>query len=118
MFTMIKFSLSFCLSFLLLSVPLNQKPLFFYLDRWAKPFTDRVFKHSQVVFWESVQDGKKFGQKIFFNNLPDQEKKQDRVRVKSSATARSKESRQINDDYTEEEKNMLSRILKEESQSP
>jgi hypothetical protein len=74
MFSMIKFCLTFSLSFILLSVPVNNKPLFFHLDQWAKPFTNRVFKHSKIVFWESVEDGKQFGQQIFNNSLPKEEK--------------------------------------------
>lgn len=118
MFSMIKFCLSFCLSFLLLSVPLNKKPLFFYLDSWAKPFTDRVFEHSKIVFWESIEDGKQFSKKVFNNSLPVSDKKHvDKVQVQSSARVKEEIPKQSNDDYTEEERSMLSRILQNEEAS-
>lgn len=111
MFSMIKFCIAFCFSFLLLSLPLNKKPLFFYLDDWAKPFTSRVFKHTQIVFLESVEDGKTFGKKIFNNSLPESEstsQKGDTIQTKSSALEKDIQ----NDNYTDEEKDMLSKILK------
>lgn len=108
MFSMIKFCFAFCFSFLLLSLPLNDKPLFFYLDDWARPFTSRVFKHTQIVFLESVEDGKSFGKKIFNNNLPKAESEQkDTIQTKSSALEKDIQL----DNYTDEEKDMLSKIL-------
>lgn len=112
MFTMIKFCFTFCFCFLLLSLPVKQKPLFYYLDTWAKPFTDRVFKHSKIVFWESVEDGKNFGKKIFNNSVPqasETKENSDQINIKSSATR--KESNH-HDNYTQEEKEMLLKILK------
>jgi hypothetical protein len=109
MLTMIKFCLSFCLSFLLLSIPINNKPVFFYVARWSKPITDSVFKNSKVAFWESVKDSKK----VFYNTLPNaSNSKEDKVKVQSSSRARAHEKVQVLDSYTEEEKNMLNRILK------
>ena len=111
MFGMIKFCLTFCLCFLLLTIPLRQKPLFYYLDSWAKPFTNRIFKHSRIVFWESVEDGKKFGKQIFNNSLPQSSEykaKSDKVKMKSSATQKQEHL----DSYTDEEKEMLLQILK------
>lgn len=108
MFSLIKFCLTFCFSFLLLSLPLNDKPLFFYLDDWARPFTSKVFKHTQIVFLESVEDGKSFGTKIFNNSLPKSTPEhKDTIQTKSSAL----EKDILSDSYTDEEKNMLSKIL-------
>ena len=108
MFSMIKFCITFCFSFLLLSVPLNKKPLFFYLERWARPVTDKVFKNSTIVFWESIEDSKEFGKKIFSNSLP--KNGHDQVQTKSSSLAKEDDL----DNYTDEEKLMLTRILKGE----
>ena len=69
MFSMIKFCITFCFCFLLMSLPINDKPLFFYLNDWASPFTTKVFKHTKMVFWESVEDSKTFGKKRTTFNL-------------------------------------------------
>jgi len=111
MISMIKFCLTFCFCFLLLAIPLKEKPVFYYLDNWAKPFTDRVFKHSKIVFWESVEDGKEFSKKIFNNSLPQASRDQensDHINMKSSATQKNNHQ----ENYTDEEKEMLLKILK------
>jgi len=112
MFSALKFVISFCLSFLLLSIPVQNKPLFFYLYGWAQPITEEVFSGSKEVLLNGVKQSKNFGKKLFSNTAPST----DKISTKSSSINRSKESLEEisnNESFTAEEKGMLINILKE-----
>jgi hypothetical protein len=114
MFSLIKFTIAFCLSFVLLSIPVQKKPLFYYLNDWAAPITGEIFDHSKSVLIKGVKDGKTFGKKIFNNAKPDL----DQISIQSSSVDRAKKSaletldKDFHSDYTDEEKSMLTKILK------
>jgi len=114
MFSLIKFTVAFCLSFVLLSIPIQRKPLFYYLNDWAAPITGEIFDNSKSVLIKGVKEGKSFGKKIFNNAKPDL----DKISIQSSSIDRVKKSsletldKENHSDYTDEEKDMLTKILK------
>lgn len=110
MFAMLKFAITFCVSFLLLSIPVQEKPLFYYLNNWAKPITDEVFTGSKDVLLKGVKKSKNFSQKLFNNTVP-----QDEISLQNSSIDKKEVLKNIEHDhgehYTEEEKDMLKKIL-------
>lgn len=112
MFSALKFLISFCVSFVVLSIPVQQKPLFYYLNRWAEPITQEIFTGSKEVLIEGVKQSKTFGKKLFNNTAP----AGDDISLQSSSVVKKKKTLEdIHHDetYTEEEKNMLLNILQE-----
>ncbi len=114
MFSLIKFVIAFCLSFVILSIPIQRKPAFYYLNNWAAPITGEIFDTSKSALLKGVKDGKNFGKKVFNNTKPGL----DRISTKSSSIDREtkaslKAAREdAHSDYTDEEKDMLIKILK------
>jgi hypothetical protein len=115
MFSMLKFLITFCFSFLLLSIPVQRKPLFYYLNQWAQPITNEVFSGSKDVLLEGVKKSKSFGQKIFNNTVP----QKDEISLQNSSIDKSKKQAldiiDHGEDYTAEEKDMLKKILIEQN---
>ena len=118
MFSVLKFMIAFCFSFVLLSIPIQQKPMFYYLNDWASPITQEIFSSSKQALMKGVKSTKKIGNKMFNNTRPEQ----DKINVQSSSV--NKKSRDYDheleheiegikhsDEYTDEEKNMLNQIL-------
>jgi len=109
MFSLLKFAITFSVSFLLLSIPVQRKPLFYYLNDWASPVTKEIFTGSRSVLLDGVKKGKKIGSKLFNNTIPEG----DNLSLQSSSVDRQKVKKEIiqHPDYTDEEKDMLSKIL-------
>ncbi len=111
MFSMLKFLITFCVSFLLLSIPVQKKPLFYYLNKWAKPITDEVFMGSRDVLIDGVKKSKNFSQKLFNNTVP----QQDEISLQNSSIDKKEMLKSIEHDhgeqYTAEERDMLKKIL-------
>ena len=113
MFSALKFMISFCFSFLLLSIPVQKKPLFFYLNQWAQPITEEIFTGSKDVLLNGVKQSKTFGKKLFNNTAPST----DNISLQSSSTVKRKKTLEDIDHgeaYTAEEKDMLLNILKDQ----
>lgn len=112
MFSALKFMISFCVSFLVLSIPVQQKPLFFYLNQWAQPITEEIFSGSKDALLQGVKQSKTFGKKLFNNTAPSS----DNISFQSSSVTKKKTIEDIdhNETYTAEEKDMLLNILKNE----
>lgn len=121
MFSVIKFFIAFCVSFVLLSIPIQEKPVFYYLNQWAEPITQEIFSSSKKVIIDGVKETKVISKKMFNNTKP----KEDHISIKSSSLDKMKISQQEledevrdeiegikhSDEYTDEEKNMLNQIL-------
>lgn len=101
--------MTFCFSFLLLSIPVQRKPLFYYLNQWASPITKEVFSESKSVILKGVKSSKAFSHKIFNNTIPDS----DKISIQSSSIDKKEALKNIDhgEDYTAEEKDMLKKIL-------
>lgn len=121
MFSIIKFFIAFCVSFVFLSIPIQNKPIFYYLNQWASPITTELFTSSRKALIDGVQETKVISKKMFNNTRP----KEDQISVTSSSLDKKKdrpsnindevkeeiEGIKHSDEYTDEEKNMLNNIL-------
>ncbi len=121
MFAVIKFFLAFCISFVLLSIPVQERPIFYYLNQWAKPITQELFNSSKSAIIDGVKETKVIGKKMFNNSIP----KEDQISITSSSIDKKQshtdhfheelddeiEGIKHSDEYTDEEKNMLNKIL-------
>ncbi len=58
MFSVLKFIIGFVFCFLLLSVPLEKKPLFYWLEKYSKPYTQKVFQELEKAFNQESQKTK------------------------------------------------------------
>jgi hypothetical protein len=109
MFSMLKLFITFCFSFLLLSIPVQRKPLFYYLNQWAKPITNEVFSGSKEAILKGVKSSKSFSHKLFNNSVPEA----DKISIQSSSIDKKKALKKMDhgEGYTAEEKDMLKKIL-------
>ncbi len=95
----IKFMIYFSLSFFILTIPMSGNPLFYSLEKVARPITKNLFSYVREGSKEGIAKSKKF----FSNTVPP---KKDVVKTKSSSTKKPMGK------YTEEEKEFLENILK------
>jgi nicotinamide mononucleotide adenylyltransferase len=120
MFAVIKFFIAFSFSFVLLSIPIQEKPIFYYLNEWARPITKEIFSSSRSAILEGVKETKTIGKKMFNNTRP----KEDEISTTSSSLDKHSHHESIDeemrdeiegikhsDEFTDEEKNMLNQIL-------
>ena len=113
MFFMFKFFLYFSISFVILSFPLADKPIFEHMNYFTKPYTANIYKAVKSNFNSGVEKGSKMGKDLFSNTSA----KSDQVKTKYSSIKRS--MKQIDDDiekhhdnFTVEEKELLKKVLK------
>ena len=101
MITMIKFSLTFFVSFIILSIPVGEQNLFNWLhvktSHYQQPFIN--------AFKESIQIGKVHSNKFFNNTRPSQS---DVVRKVEASTEKQDAHHET---YTAEEKDFLIKVL-------
>ncbi len=115
MFFIIKFSISFVVSFIILSIPIGEKTLFQGLSSITAPYTQQVFKLVTKNTKEVVGVTKDASRKIFHNTKPELV---DQIKEKSSSVSRSARERieevkeDLSEDYTIEERQMLEQVLK------
>ncbi len=115
MFFIIKFSLSFVASFLILSIPIGDKTLFQSLSTITAPYTQQVFQTVSQKSTEVVGVTKEASRKIFHNTKPELV---DQIKEQSSSVSKKarQEIREIQEvmaeEYTIEERQMLEQILK------
>ena len=63
----IKFLLYFSISYILLSIPIKDRPLFLHINKFTAPYTSKLFAYTA----DGVQKGIKSGKKFFSNSSPD-----------------------------------------------
>ena len=61
---MIKFLFYFSISFILLSIPIKKRQLFYHLDQLATPYTYPIFNKTRNFIQEQLSERKIFGMKI------------------------------------------------------
>lgn len=61
---MIKFLFYFSVSFLILSIPIEKRQLFYHLDQLATPYTHPVFKKTKIFIEGKLSEQKILGMKI------------------------------------------------------
>ena len=70
MLFVLKFFLYFTLSFVILSVPIEKKPVFFYLHEWVKPYMGDFYESFSKIDNSLLKKGKILGEKIFHEPYP------------------------------------------------
>ena len=61
---MIKFLFYFSISFLVLSIPVKKRQLFYYLDQWANPYTHPALKQANIFMRKHLSQIEILGMKI------------------------------------------------------
>ncbi|TNE98089.1 MAG: hypothetical protein EP326_10430 [Deltaproteobacteria bacterium] len=119
MFFMLKFTIYFSISFVILCIPIQNRTLFNLIHKHASPYTTQIFSEVEKAASNQIQKGSKFTKKFFSNSNPDQ---QDKVIAKFSSTKKPmmenveelmKDEDTEEEGYTVEEKELLNKILKE-----
>ena len=116
----LRFALYFCISFVILSIPVGDETLYERLHRAAKPTTDKIIDETKVFGSNMFQSMKELGSKLFTNIVP-RKRQSDLVRSSQSAVSKTRKNKNQKlgpdttpeDSYTEEEKRLLEKILKE-----
>ncbi|MCO4792988.1 MAG: hypothetical protein KC493_04710 [Bacteriovoracaceae bacterium] len=116
---MIKFTVYFSISFIIMCIPVNNKTLFNLIHKHAKPYTTQIFSKVEYEAGEQIKKGSKFTKKFFSNSNPPH---QDQVISKFSSTRKEtfknveeliKNDGEDSEEYSREEKELLNKILKE-----
>ncbi|PIK14534.1 MAG: hypothetical protein CES88_09320 [Halobacteriovorax sp. JY17] len=113
MFFMFKFCLYFSISFIILSFPLANKPIFEYMNQFTKPYTANIYKAVKSNFNSGIEQGSQMGKDLFSNTSA----KSDQVKTKYSSVKKSMkqiddEIEKNHDSFTVEEKELLKKVLK------
>ena len=61
---MIKFTFYFSISFLILSIPIKKRQLFYYLDQLTTPYTRPAYKKANLFIRNTLSEKKIFGMTI------------------------------------------------------
>ena len=119
MIFMIKFTIYFSISFIILCIPIQNKTLFNLMHHHTKPYTTQIFSNVEQAASEQIKNGSSFTKKFFSNSDPGDH--QDKVINKFSSTKKiaienvdelMKDDVQ-DEEYTVEERELLNKILKE-----
>lgn len=105
----------FCLSFVILCIPIRKDPAFFHLYKLTAPYTEKLFKSVKDETLKSLKESKKIGKQALLNINP--KKHQDTISSTNSGTLKlnlkeKEKEKETMDSYTEEEKALLRKILK------
>lgn len=75
MFTLIKFFISFTISFLILAFPISGKPVFYYLFQVTAPMTTGIYDGIKTGAKNSFKKGQEVGWSFFTNATPPEKNK-------------------------------------------
>ena len=106
---LLKFSFYFVLSYMILCIPLKERQVFDHLYQLTSPYTESLFSIIKVKGKEGLEESKK----IFSNTKPSHG---DKVKSRLSSIQKKslrKEIESPSESYTNEEKELLKKILKE-----
>lgn len=112
MFSLFRFGFYFVISFFILSIPINKRPLFDLLYKASAPHREKISEMGE----ETIKDGKTIGKKLFNNapNLVDSVTNQQSVTKRSRAPAIPKsELTPLEEQYSEQEQAILKKIIQE-----
>ena len=117
---LIKFTFYFVLSYFILTIPIQNRPIFDHIGDTTGPYTDKIHKITQDISYQGIQFSKKMGLKLFRNSNPKRFSKLDLKH--SSIVDYDKKSRtrpivklKPQDNYTAEEEELLRKLLKRPS---
>lgn len=63
-------SITFFISFIILSYPINERPLFYHLSSATDSYTTIILNHVNTFFHNSIKSGKSLGKQLFSNSIP------------------------------------------------
>lgn len=110
MFFILKFSLYFTLSFFILSLPIQDGPLFDKIYNITSPVTQDIVSYVKKKIGRTTTDLQEVGQKAF-SNTKDIPKAQDQVSSELSSNV--KKEIEKHDSYTVEERESLLKVLQD-----
>lgn len=105
-----KFIFNFSVSFILLSIPVNKKPVFSHLYDFTKPYTQRIIGFSEEAFQTIYVDVSAILKKSYSNSTPSA-LEEDSLNLSASA---SEEIESHAESYTDEEKEALKKIFQDQ----
>lgn len=108
MFSLIRFSLSFLFSFLILSIPINKESLFTHIHEASAPFTNEFIGVLSKNTTKAINETTEIGRRAFSNTKP---KDNQSDKIKATQSAARKSQTMPHDDYTVEEKELLKRVF-------
>jgi hypothetical protein len=108
MFFIIKFTLTFIASFLILSIPIQNKQLFSHIHHAFEPFTNEFVRVVKRNGQRALKETSEIGKRAFSNTKPTDSAVKDKV---SETQSSFKKAEIFHDDYTDEEKDLLLRVL-------
>lgn len=103
MFSMIRFFISFSISFLILAFPISGKPVFYYLFKMAAPMTEGIYDGIKTGASASLKKGQEVGWSFFTNAIPP-EKKQ--------SSTKEKMIEEIEENHFEKDNKQLEALIK------
>lgn len=112
----LKFTMTFVISFIILSFPINQRTIFHHITNQTRPYTSKIFSSLHKQLGNSIDETKKFGKKLFSNADPEDIDKIDSI---SSANKKIRSSINQNhnahhESYSNEEIEQLRSLLTEQ----
>ncbi|MBT3981316.1 MAG: hypothetical protein HOE90_08175 [Bacteriovoracaceae bacterium] len=121
--TVLKFSISFFISFMILSYPIGEKKIFSHLSEKTQGYTDPIFEKINERLSSVISGTKDYGKKLFSNANPQNIdsikyeisslKKSGNTPSKNRRNGRKSAKNPPQESYTKEEKEILKKMLKE-----
>ncbi|GEM_PF-4273031 len=102
--------------FLIFSIPVNEKPLFNYVYSQTAPHTDKLFQVIMEKVRSGINTGKRVGSKFFSNISPGDAASPQKNVVFYNEAAETEAKAVRSDEYTDEEKALLKKIINEGDQ--
>lgn len=88
-----KFTLSFVISYIILTIPFSGKSLFYHINKMTGPIGISVSKSIKKNITKSVIKTKKIGKQLFINsNPPDDPEVHDQIKRKQAAIAKKRKA--------------------------
>lgn len=109
-----KFVGYFFISFIIMSFPIKNRPVFEHLDRFLRPSTEKIYIILKRNAKEGAQIGKDILKKIFNNTSLKEDKlktKISSIQKKKNIIEEIKKEDKTLDEYTDEEKELLRKVF-------
>jgi hypothetical protein len=113
-----KFSIYFILSFLILSVPISDRPIFFYLYEKVSPYSQTFFNSLKKEAAEGIKQGKQIGKNLFevdpkvLNKKLESPPPVENAQNNSENTELEEKEESSPDAITDEERALIEKVLK------
>jgi hypothetical protein len=118
-----KFTLSFVISYIILTIPFSGRSLFYHINKMTGPIGISVSKSIKKNISKSVIKTQKIGKQLFINsNPPDDPEIHDQIKRKQAAIAKKRKSifssrrkeRLLQEELTHKEVEQLDKLIESE----